>query len=322
VNATGPNYEDPLSYTTGKAIFVIVLINAVIAAWTESKAGGAMDALSKMTQASIYVVRNGSEVKIDTPSIVRGDVVVLGTGDVVPADMRLISADDLKVSEMALTGEPDDVTKTSKVREVKAAEAEKLTPENMIFSGCSVTNGKGKGVVVDTGMGTRIGRIAQLISDKDGANQTKKCGCLPDTSANATPLQNKLESLGRRIGVLAIIVCIGVFVVGVALDRRDPTNPSSSAWLYMILIAVTLAVAAIPEGIPLCVTISLSLGCKAMVAKNVLVRKLAAVETLGSASVICSDKTGTLTEGKMTMVSLWAAGTGYNVSGKGFDPTV
>lgn len=192
----------------------------------------------------------------------------------------------------------------------------------MIFSGCSVTNGKGKGVVVDTGMSTRIGRIAQLISEKDGASKTKKCGCLPDTSANATPLQSKLESLGRRIGVLAIIVCLGVFVVGVVLDRRDPTNPSSSAWLYMILIAVTLAVAAIPEGIPLCVTISLSLGCKAMVTKNVLVRKLAAVETLGSASVICSDKTGTLTEGKMTMVSLWSAGTGYDVSGKGFDPTV
>jgi len=325
VNATGPHYADPLSYTTGKAIFVIVLINAGIAAWTEHKAGGALDALSKMTQATIYVLRDGSELKVDTTTIVRGDVVMLGTGDVVPADMRLITADDLKVSEMALTGEPDDVAKTSKLREPKNGETEKLTPDNMVFSGCSVTNGKGKGIVVDTGMRTRIGRIAQLLVEKDekaGGKSKKTCFCLPDTSANATPLQNKLESLGRRIGVLAIVVCIGVFVIGTAMDRRDPTNPSSGAWLYMILIAVTLAVAAIPEGIPLCVTISLSLGCKEMVKKNVLVRKLAAVETLGSASVICSDKTGTLTEGKMTMVNMWTAGHAYDVSGKGFDPTV
>jgi magnesium-transporting ATPase (P-type) len=116
VNATGPNYDDPLSYTTGKAIFVIVLINAGIAAWTEHKAGGALDALSKLSQAAIYVLRNGSEIKIDTTTIVRGDVVILGTGDVVPADMRLILADDLKVSEIALTGEPDDVAKTENVK--------------------------------------------------------------------------------------------------------------------------------------------------------------------------------------------------------------
>jgi potassium/sodium efflux P-type ATPase len=319
VNATGPHYADPLSYTTGKAIFVIVLINAGIAAWTEHKAGGALDALSKMTQPTISVVRNGSEVNVDTVTIVPGDLVILGTGDVVPADMRLIAADDLKVSEMALTGEPDDVAKTAKLREGKASEPDKLTPVNMVFSGCNVTSGKGKGIVVDTGMTTRIGQIAQLIADKDGAGGLKY-GCLPDTSANATPLQNKLESLGRRIGMQAIVVCIGVFIIGVVLDRKDPSNPDSDAWLYMILIAVTLAVAAIPEGIPLCVTISLSLGCKDMVKKDVLVRKLAAVETLGSASVICSDKTGTLTEGKMTMVNMWSAGNAYDITGKGFDP--
>merc|ERR1719350_2568798 len=219
---------------------------------------------------------------------------------------------------MALTGEPDDVAKNTKIKE----KTEKLTPENMVFSGCSVTNGKGKGVVCETGMFTRIGRIAQLIAGEDGGSQKKKCGCLPDTSASATPLQQNLEQLGKWIGMLAIVVCVVVFVIGVVLNRTDPSNPGSPAWLYMILIAVTLAVAAIPEGIPLCVTISLSIGCSEMVTKNVLVRKLAAVETLGSASVICSDKTGTLTEGKMTMVAMLAGGVTFEVEGKGFDPTV
>merc|ERR1719464_128783 len=153
-------------------------------------------------------------------------------------------------------------------------------------------------------MYTRIGEIARMIAG-EGGSAKKKCGCLPDTSASATPLQQNLESLGARIGVLAIVVCVVIFFIGVFMNRTDPSNPESPAWLYMILIAVTLAVAAIPEGIPLCVTISLSIGCSEMVTKNVLVRKLAAVETLGSASVICSDKTGTLTEGKMTMVKMW-----------------
>jgi len=150
---------------------------------------------------------------------------------------------------------------------------------------------------------------------------------LPDTSANATPLQVSLEAFGARIGMVAIFVCVLIFIIGVVLGRGDPSLPPNSCdtkctVLYMILIAVTLAVAAIPEGIPLCVTISLSIGCKEMVKNNVLVRKLAAVETLGSASVICSDKTGTLTEGKMTMVKMHAGGVAYSVEGKGFDPTV
>jgi len=321
VNGTGPNKNDILSYTTGKAIIIIVLINAGIAAWTEAKAGDALEALTKMSQASIFVVRDGQEVRVEVPTIVRGDIVVLGTGDVVPADIRLFEAEDVKVSEMALTGEPDDVSKTWKLKPKKEGEPEKLTPDNMVFSGCCVTNGKGKGIVVETGMTTRIGRIAQLIAG-DSEQQKKKCGCLPDTTANQTPLQANLEKLGARIGGIAIVICLVIFIIGWLMERADPANPDSPVWLYMILIAVTLAVAAIPEGIPLCVTISLSIGCKDMVKKNVLVRKLAAVETLGSASVICSDKTGTLTEGKMTMVKMWCGGSAYDVAGKGFDPTV
>ena len=321
VNATGPNAADPLSYTTGIAIGIIVLINAGIAAWTEHKAGDALEALSKMTQANIYVLRDGKEVQVPVPSVVCGDIVVLGTGDVVPADLRLFEAKDFKVSEMALTGEPDDVAKTSKVKEKKDGQPEKLTPETMAFSGCSITSGLGRGLVTDTGMNTRIGRIAKLIAGEDGGQKTT-CFCFPDTSGSQTPLQQNLNKLGARIGVLAIAICVGIFIIGWVSDRKDPSNPESAAWLYMILVSVTLAVAAIPEGIPLCVTISLSIGCSDMVNQEVLVRKLAAVETLGSASVICSDKTGTLTEGKMTMVGMYTAGVTYDVTGKGFDPEV
>ncbi|CAE7658005.1 yloB [Symbiodinium sp. CCMP2456] len=166
----------------------------------------------------------------------------------------------------------------------------------------------------------RIGRIAKLIAgeepqrlaEADGGQKTT-CFCFPDTSGSQTPLQQNLNKLGARIGVLAIVICVGIFIIGWVTDRKDPANPESAAWLYMILVSVTLAVAAIPEGIPLCVTISLTWP----VNQEVLVRKLAAVETLGSASVICSDKTG-----KMTMVGMYTAGVTYDVTGKGFDPEV
>merc|ERR1719171_2234722 len=188
----------------------------------------------------------------------------------------------------------------------------------MVFSSCLVTNGKAVGVTVETGMKTRVGSIAAMLVNE----QAYQCGCLPDTSASQTPLQAALQRLGVTIGYGAIVVCSFVFFVGVAVNTRDPDDAERPSWLYMVLVSVTLAAAAIPEGIPLCVTISLSKGCAAMVQKNVLVRKLAAVETLGSASVICTDKTGTLTEGKMTMVKLWAGDELYSVSGKGFDPNV
>jgi len=321
VNATGSKKDDVLSYTTGMAIFVIVLLNAGIAAYTENQAGGALEALEKMSQPYINVMRDGKDQPVETTKLVPGDIVLLETGDVIPADLRLIEAYDVKVAEMCLTGEPDDVSKNAKVKsksQNRSGEPEKLTPENMCFSNCSCTNGKGRGIVVATGMSTRIGEIAKHLT---GGKAKKQCFCLPDTSSGQTPLQQNVEKLGKNIGVGAIVVCIIVFLIGLAIDTRDPDNKDNPSWLYMILIAVTLAVAAIPEGIPLCVTISLSIGSKSMADENVLVRQLAAVETLGSASVICSDKTGTLTEGKMTMVHMWAGGVKYDVSGKGFDPT-
>lgn len=255
-------------------------------------------------------------------------MIVLGVGDIVPADIRVLEASDLKVNEMLLTGEPDDVAKTHKVNSNSSTASagnpehggeEKLTPASMAFSSCMVTNGKCTGVVTDVGMKTRVGAIATMLS---GQKAELQCGFLPDPTANNTPLQTSLQDLGMKIGYLAIAVCTTVFLVGWALGRKDETDEEKPSALYMILVAVTLAVAAIPEGIPLCVTISLSSGANAMVEQSVLVRKLAAVETLGSASVICTDKTGTLTEGKMTLVKMWSGGKSYCVSGAGFDPNV
>lgn len=324
VAATGNKNDDPLSYTTGVAIFILIVINAGIAAKTEAQANGALDALKKMSQAAVMVLRDGKEVKVSCTELVRGDIVNLGVGDIVPADCRLVDSADFKVNEMPLTGEPDDVGKTHKVKELKPGETPKLVPDTMAFSGCLCTNGKAKCIITGTGMGTRIGKIAQMLQGEAGG---RKCmGLCPDTSAGQTPLQANVEKLGARIGILAVLICIFVWIIGVVMQTVPPDyNPAVddqmiSSIVYMILISVTLAVAAIPEGIPLCVTISLSLGCKEMVDYNVLVRKLAAVETLGSASVICTDKTGTLTEGKMTMVQMWTADKYYAVSGKGFNP--
>lgn len=305
--------EEALSYTTSVAILVLVLINASITSYTEHQAGNALDALAKLSQAEVSWLRDGKPVRLPTVEVVRGDVVVLETGDVVPADVRLLSTSDLKVDEKALTGEPEDVPKNTKIKEQT-----KLTPENMAFSGCPVASGRCTGVVVATGMDTRIGEIAQMMAKED--DDAGRCSC--GSTSSKTPLQENVERLGARIGMAAIVMASAVFIAGVSIGTKDPEFPDSPSWMYMILVAVTLAVAGIPEGIPLCMTISLAIGCQEMVRKNVQVRKIAAVETLGSASVICSDKTGTLTEGKMTMTNMWSCGVGYNVTGQGFDPTI
>jgi potassium/sodium efflux P-type ATPase len=341
VTATSDNRDNALEYSTGIAIYLLVIVNAGIAAKVESQANGALDALKKLSQAAVTVIRDNNEVKVPTNLIVPGDIVNLAVGDVVPADVRLIDSADFKVNEMPLTGEPDDVAKTHKVRPAKDGEVAKLRPETMAFSGCQVTNGKAQCVVVGTGMNTDIGQIAAMLNDggesaasagngEDGeTDKPKNKSCLPQSGNTKTPMQTSLDKLGARIGIGACIVCAVVWVIGFAqeavsyedLEKTGQERMTASA-LYMVLISVTLAVAAIPEGIPLCVTISLSLGCVDMKTRNVLVKQLAAVETLGCASVICTDKTGTLTEGKMTMVKMWSANTLYEVEGKGFDPTI
>eukprot|EP00444_Apocalathium_aciculiferum_P037165 CAMPEP_0183485008 /NCGR_PEP_ID=MMETSP0370-20130417/179207_1 /TAXON_ID=268820 /ORGANISM="Peridinium aciculiferum, Strain PAER-2" /LENGTH=1042 /DNA_ID=CAMNT_0025678303 /DNA_START=31 /DNA_END=3159 /DNA_ORIENTATION=- len=333
VTITGKHRNDGLHYCTFVAIVLIIAVNAGIAAWTENKAGDALEALAKMSTASATVVRGGIELQVPTNTVVRGDMVLLGTGDVVPADLRLVTAEDLKVSEMALTGEPEDVSKTWKIK----ANSDKLTPDNMVFSSCPVTNGRATGIVVAVGMNTRIGGIASLMTGDHGKDHSKDidqhgrhhhvtarrhqcCECFHIPHSKETPLQAALNKFSNRISIISIMVCVIMYIAGIILKRHDPENPSEPTALYMLMVAVTLAVASIPEGIPLCVTIALSVGCKDMVKQMVLVRKISAVETLGCASVICSDKTGTLTEGKMNMVKAYSGGVCYNVSGGGFVP--
>lgn len=242
---------------------------------------------------------------------------------------------------MLLTGEPEDVAKTSKVKLPKPGEPVKLTPDNMAFSSSTVKNGAALCLVTDTGMRTRVGTIAALLNSasEDDIEEEAPAGgdiesgpapvrkkkeesCIPDTKAGQSPLQANLENLAVQLGYMAIVVCLIVFIVGVAMNTKDPEDTDTPSWLFMILVAVTLTVAAIPEGLPLCVTISLSEGCASMVDENVLMRKIAAVETLGSAQIICTDKTGTLTEGKMTLVKMYAGNQDIIGKGhKGFDPT-
>merc|ERR1712195_298440 len=341
IKATGDDKDKFISYVDSIAILIIVFINATIAAVTENNANDALEALSNLQSPKCTVIRSGKEETIESKELVVGDIVKLATGDVVPADIRCITADDFRVNEMLLTGEPEDVAKNSAVKERKEGEEVKLTPDNMAFSSSNVKSGEALCIVVETGMQTRVGAIAALLNgddeeeveeetaaeNADGTLAPKKKKkkskpCLPDTKAGQSPLQANLEKLAVKLGYMAIGVCMIVFVVGVLLDTKDPEEPDTPSWLFMILVAVTLTVAAIPEGLPLCVTIALSEGCNQMVDENVLMRKIAAIETLGSASIICTDKTGTPTEGKMTLVAMYSGSTDYAVTGKGFDPTV
>ncbi len=276
-------------------ILAIVIFNGVIGFVQESRAEQAMDALMKMSSPDARVLRDGDVSLLPAALVVPGDVVLLEQGDIVTADMRLLEAPGLKINEAPLTGESEPVDKvTVALPEVGAA-----TPadqRNMAFSGTAVTNGRALGVVVATGMSTAIGRIAELLQQGED---------------EATPLQKRLGQLGKWVAVAAVVICAVVFGLGVA--RGEPAEE-------MFLVAVSLAVAAIPEGLPAVVTISLALGARRMAARRALVRRLPAVETLGSVSVICTDKTGTLTENRMLVEHLWTPAGEYHIGGGGYAP--
>eukprot|EP00922_Rhytidocystis_sp_ex-Travisia-forbesii_P020428 GHVS01030061.1.p1 GENE.GHVS01030061.1~~GHVS01030061.1.p1 ORF type:complete len:1268 (+),score=170.67 GHVS01030061.1:216-4019(+) len=274
-------------WVEGAAILIIVLLNASLATYMEKSAGDALAKLASMAAPQCTVVRNGgNQFAVEATQIVPGDVVVLGTGDSVPADIRVINSVELKCNEAILTGEPEDVKKTTEARDKDAPFA-----TNMCFASTSVTNGNGRGLVVSTGMETQVGRIAEQLK-----NASK--------GSKLTPLQRALNKLGGLIGGVAIVVLVVVVIVAVVTDYRDPAHPDKNKVLTIVLVAVGFAVSSIPEGLPMVVTISLSLGARDMVKRKANVRKLPAVETLGCCSVICSDKTGTLTEGKMTAIRL------------------
>ena len=263
-------------------ILLIVILNAVIGVMQESKAEKALDALKNMSAPHARVIRDGVEKIIDAAFLVSGDIIKVEAGDFVPADARLLHSASLKAEESALTGESVPAEKDA---EAEISDGAPLGDRsNMIFSGCSITYGTATAVVTATGMDTEMGKIANLL---EGETETK------------TPLQQKLAQLGKYLGIVAILACVVIFIVGIL---------NGIPALEIFMTAVSLAVSAIPEGLPAIVTVVLSIGVQRMVKKNALIRSLPAVETLGSASVICSDKTGTLTQNRMTLVKAYTDG--------------
>ena len=274
--------HDPMEFFEPLLILLIVVLNAVLGMVQEAKAEKALDALKNMSAPHARVLRDGKEQVIDAAQLVPGDVIRLEAGDFIPADARLLKSVSLKSEESALTGESVPSEKDA------AALVEEKAPlgdrSNMVFSGCSVTYGTATAVVTGTGMNTEMGKIAGLLEGEEEGQ---------------TPLQQKLAQLGKYLGFVALAACAVIFVVGLVNGINV---------LEIFMTAVSLAVSAIPEGLPAIVTIVLAIGVQRMVKKNALIRRLPAVETLGSASVICSDKTGTLTQNRMTLVKLWVEG--------------
>ena len=260
-------------------ILIVVIVNAIIGVSQEAKAEKSLEALQKLTDHASKVIRNGAVTVIPAKELVPGDIVVLDTGDYIPADLRIIEAVNLKSQESSLTGESVPVEKNAGViNEEEIGIGDRV---NMLFSSSLVTYGRGKGIVVETGMTTEVGKIA---------------GMLEATEEQITPLQEKLNKLGKTLGIAALAICVFIFIIGL-IQGKEP--------IHMFMTAVSLAVAAIPEGLVAVSTIVLAIGVQKMVKKNAIVKRLPAVETLGSATVICSDKTGTLTQNKMTVEKIF-----------------
>lgn len=263
-------------------ILLIVVLNAIMGVVQESRAEKALEALKGLSAPHARVIRGGEEAVINAAELVPGDIIRLEAGDFVPADARLLHSVSLKSEESAITGESVPAEKDAEaIIEEKAPLGDRV---NMVFSGCSITYGTATAIVTATGMDTEMGKIANLLDSEEEGQ---------------TPLQQKLAQLGKYLGALALAACAIIFVVGLA---------SGIPALEIFMTAVSLAVSAIPEGLPAIVTIVLSIGVQRLVKKNVIIRRLPAVETLGSASVICSDKTGTLTQNRMTLVKAWVDG--------------
>ena len=260
-------------------ILIVIIVNAIIGVAQESKAEKSLEALQKLSSHASKVIRNNKIIVVPSKDLVPGDIVVLDTGDYVPADLRIIEAINLKAQESSLTGESVPAEKTAET--INKEEVTVGDRTNMLFSSSLITYGRGKGIVVETGMNTEVGKIAEII------NSTEK---------GDTPLQEKLNKLGKTLGIAALAICIVIFIVGLFYGKEP---------IHMFMTAVSLAVAAIPEGLAAISTIVLAIGVQRMVKKNAIVKKLPAVETLGSASVICSDKTGTLTQNKMTVEKIF-----------------
>ena len=287
---------EPKDFFEPALILVIVIVNAIMGMLQESKAEKALDALKNLSAPHARVIREGQEQVIDAAELVPGDVIKLEAGDFVPADAKLVRSVSLKCEESALTGESVPAEKDADA--LVAEDAPLGDRHNMVFSGCGVTYGTATAVVTATGMNTEMGKIANML---ESSEETQ------------TPLQQKLATLGKYLGIVAIVACLVIFVVGL-LDGM--------AVMEIFMVAVSLAVSAIPEGLPAIVTIVLSIGVQRMVKKNAIIRRLPAVETLGGASVICSDKTGTLTQNRMTLVKAYTDGGALEEIGQNSAPVL
>ncbi len=282
-------------YLDAITIIAIIFINGVLGFIQEARAEKSLQALKQMASPMARIIREGKMDMVPAAVLVPGDLVLLEAGDRVPADLRLVITNRLEVEESALTGESLPVTKTDKPLQAKQS-IPLGDQKNLAFMGTMITGGTGRGLVIETGMKTEIGKIAHLINEAPSVT---------------TPLQHKLEQMGKSLVWIALVLTFVVILAGIWHGQEIMT---------MFLAGVSLAVAAIPEGLPAIVTIALALGVQRMIRRNAIVRKLPSVETLGCASVICSDKTGTLTENKMTVTEMWHSGKTFQVTGNGYDP--
>jgi Ca2+-transporting ATPase len=281
-------------FVEAAAIMAIVILNAIVGVVQESKAEEALAALKKMAAPEADVVRGGHRTVVPARQLVPGDLVLLEAGNYVPADLRLIEAVNLKIEEASLTGE--SVPADKRADQVLAQDATLGDRTNMTYMGTTVTYGRGHGLVAATGMQTQIGQIAEMIQSYEN---------------EPTPLQVKLDQLGKWLGWASLAICGIVFLVGLLRGEE---------FIEMFLIAISLAIAAVPEGLPAIVTINLAIGMREMARRHALIRRLPAVETLGSASTICSDKTGTLTQNEMMVTRLMYNNTELQLSGEGYRP--
>ncbi len=281
-------------FVDSAAILLIVILNAVLGVVQESRAEEALAALKKMAAPDAQVIRDGKHVSVPSEQLVPGDIVKLEAGNFIPADLRLLEAINMRVEEAALTGESVPVQKNALL--TLDAGSSLGDRKNTVFMGTVVSYGRGHGVVTSTGMHTQLGLIANMLQS---------------VHEEETPLQKRLDQLGKTLGIACLVVCAIVFGVGL-LEGGNP--------LDLFMIAISLAIAAVPEGLPAIVTISLALGMQEMIKRHALIRRLSSVETLGSATVICSDKTGTLTQNEMTVTNIWADGQFIEVTGQGYAP--
>jgi len=279
--------------TDAMIIVAIVIINAMLGLYQEGKAEKAIEALQKLAAPNANVIRNGAPISVPAEQLVPGDVVVLETGDIVPADLRLVESYNLQIEEASLTGE--SVASEKRAEDICEEDVSLADRKNMAYASTILTYGRGKGVVVSTGHDTEIGKIAEVIQGYE---------------EESTPLQKKLARLGKQLGIIVLAVCVVVFVIGILQNLP---------MLDMFMTSVSLAVAAIPEGLPAIVTVVLSLGMGKMASKHAIVKKLPAVETLGTTTVICSDKTGTLTQNEMTVVKVFVDEHILDVEGEGYE---